>query len=285
MVIVARKYRAPNGRYYRSRTAYLRQLRAMFANMPYQRKGRRKSRLHKNLSRSRYTLKKQQQKKIKRQLTIAEKRKIAERELKDLLVSTNEEWTKAGVPAELLKQSDDIYPRIVRDIEKGLIPSRESYDRVELAFSWAEYDPPEKWPTDEPWDEIKERADNGDKEAQKKLIDETLWKMGYHAEEDPELGVVAVADDKAVNTGRTEGAPIGLRYDLFLGGTYQGDNFMGDGTLITPEILYAVYDNVEDRFLMASELKQIKFDKRGVQPKIYQLLDEKEKKKLVSELE
>jgi len=173
------------------------------------------------------------------------------------------------------------YTRSIDDLNKGLIPSRESFDRIVLSFELNpnkylnrfidEYTDLDNFSDDDKENEyfnLLNQAEKGNVELQEKFIN---LLDNYHAEYDDELEqTVAVADYKAVNTGYSHGAPD-LRYRLFMEGMDIGENIAGDGELVQPTKIVAIYDENEKRYLTAQELSKIKFSDKGEQPSIKQL--------------
>jgi len=176
------------------------------------------------------------------------------------------------------------FVRVIDNLNNAFIPSRESFDRLESIgifdskkaernyFDYIGYpDVDEEWQYFEIFNEIKEKAENGDKESQKDLINSL---DNYHAEYDDALKtIVAVANDKSVNANGTGGEPIGFQYTIYFEGREEGENAFQDGILVKPTKIIAIYDNdrEQNRYLTALELQQIKFNDKGEQPNIYQL--------------
>jgi len=269
--ITHKRYRAPNGRYYRSRNAYLRQLKAMFANMnsSYKRKGR-KRQLHSNLPQS-IKKKKIKTKTMKKRkvLTVEQKRKIAEKELQEI---KDDFKFKLGLIPEY-----DV--RYTENLNTMFVPSKETFENLRPDFfelpvfydQFIDYHDEYNNITEEEYYNLLDEAEDN-KKLQKKFL-EVLENENYTVKFDKRINnYVLEANDLQVNANPTSGQYVeSFRYKIYFKSTGGVDNIFSDGNLVKPTKLMAVYDQKEKRFLTADELKKIKFDKRGVQPKIYQL--------------
>jgi hypothetical protein len=156
---------------------------------------------------------------------------------------------------ENIDEEQEFYYRYANE-DNIITPSRESYDRVVDFFDYEEnlmkiyknyFYPDLTWgdieydSIDDLLEDVADYAKNADADEEKL---EVLKLMGsvlpYHGEMDKELGVVLVADNKAVNVligTNISGVPVGLPLHK-LKGKIMGLNMAGDGYLLAePEII------------------------------------------------
>jgi len=159
------------------------------------------------------------------------------------------------------------------------VPSKETFENLRPDFfelpvfydQFIDYHDEYNNITEEEYYNLLDEAEDN-KKLQKKFL-EVLENENYTVKFDKRINnYVLEANDLQVNANPTSGQYVeSFRYKIYFKSTGGVDNIFSDGNLVKPTKLMAVYDQKEKRFLTADELKKIKFDKRGVQPKIYQL--------------
>lgn len=171
--------------------------------------------------------------------------------------------------------------RYVNDLDEAFIPSIEYLNNIE-SFILQDYyyeqliqNPKYKNLSYKEYEKlVRESAQIMDNETTKDLL-ELFIKNGdnYHLTKDKNNNYYLEANDKKVNAD-----PKGDQYVeeysykiYFMNTGKEERNLFDDGNLVKPKEVIAVFNQDEDRFLTAHELKKVKFSDKGAQPKIYQL--------------